>query len=154
MLSQRLFAPYMSFANLDDPETPWAVKVNDLMWGLSLLFHLSRPLPLRFPVACYSMSLLLLEAVGYWEVGDAGIGEDAHTALKIFYATDGAARTVPVFEAFLCQSVGGKSYPDRLWQRYKQAKRHALGHIDLGYMAWKSCTPSWVITKECAACPA
>eukprot|EP00966_Prymnesium_polylepis_P322268 7378541-Prymnesium_polylepis.2 len=59
---------------------------------------MTRPTPIRFPVSTYSMSLALLEAIGYWETGDAGIGEDAHTALKLFYATDGTARTVPVYE--------------------------------------------------------
>ena len=49
------------------------------------------------------MSLELLETTGYWEVGDAGIGEDTHEALKVFFATDGEVRSVPIYETFRCQ---------------------------------------------------
>lgn len=58
-----------SFTNLDDPSIPYIVKVNDLLWGLSLVMHMTRPTPIRFPVSTYSMSLQLLVAIGYWETG-------------------------------------------------------------------------------------
>ena len=47
---------------------------------------------------------------------------------------------MPVYETFRCQSVTGRSFVDGCWQRYKQAKRHCLGHIDLGYVCWKGWT--------------
>ena len=43
-------------------------------------------------------------------------------------------------QTFRCQSVSGRHFLDGCWQRYKQAKRHCLGHIDLGYSCWKSWT--------------
>ncbi|KAL3921997.1 MAG: hypothetical protein SGPRY_004714 [Prymnesium sp.] len=136
LVTQQMFVPYMAFSNLDDPSVPYITKVNDLLWGLSLLMHMTRPTPIRFPVSTYSMSLQLLKAVGYWETGDAGIGEDAHTALKVFFATDGEARTVPIYEAFRCQDSVSRLVRS-------QAKRHALGHIDFGYGLWKAWnTPS------------
>ena len=106
------------------------VRLVDAAWSFFLLYQLARPLQVRMPVACYSMSLALLERIGYWEVGECGIGEDAHTALKAFWATGGEARrrrrrstrspspastprhlhapqagTTPIFERFECQTV-------------------------------------------------
>ena len=35
--------------------------MNDLLWGLTLVMHMTRPTPIRFPVSTYTMSLELLE---------------------------------------------------------------------------------------------
>ena len=91
-VSCRIFAPYMTFCNADEETIPWMVRLVDAAWSFFLLYQLARPLQVRMPVACYSMSLALLERIGYWEVGECGIGEDAHTALKAFWATGGEAR--------------------------------------------------------------
>ena len=90
-VSCRIFAPYMTFCNADEETIPWMVRLVDAAWSFFLLYQLARPLQVRMPVACYSMSLALLERIGYWEVGECGIGEDAHTALKAFWATGGEA---------------------------------------------------------------
>jgi len=136
--TMQIFTPYMSFSNVDDPDISLVVAATDLIWGMAQVYNITRATPIRFMVSTYSMSLELLERTGYWETGDAGIGEDTHTALKLFYATDGEARTMPVYETFRCQCLYGGGFVESCRQRYKQASRHALGHIDMGYMLWKN----------------
>ncbi|KAL3900040.1 MAG: hypothetical protein SGPRY_012533, partial [Prymnesium sp.] len=150
----QLFTPYMSFCNVDDRAISSVVAATDLIWGMTQIFHITRATPIRFAVSTYSLSLHLLERTGYatavhirrpglfmyWEVGDAGIGEDTHEALKVFFATNGEARTVPVYETFRCQCLHGEGFVNSCKQRYQQAARHALGHIDMGYTLHKCWT--------------
>lgn len=92
---------------------PIASSFRRISAHLSLqVYNITRATPIRFMVSTYSMSLELLERTGFWETGDAGIGEDTHTALKLFYATDGEARTVPVYETFRCQCLYGDGFVD------------------------------------------
>jgi len=144
-VTRTIFTPYMSFVNVDSAEISMAVATTDLVWGMTQMFHITRATPIRFAVSTYSLSLDLLESTGYWEVGDAGIGEDTHEALKVFFATAGEARTMPIYETFRCQCLhsegdGVSGFIESVRQRYKQAARHALGHIDIGYTLYKCWT--------------
>ncbi|KAL1523497.1 hypothetical protein AB1Y20_018435 [Prymnesium parvum] len=139
-VNRQIFTPYMSFCNVDDRQIASIVAATDLTWGMTQIFHITRATPIRFAVSTYSLSLELLEFTGYWEVGDVGIGEDTHEALKVFFATDGEARTVPIYETFRCQCLSGNGFIDSCRQRYAQAARHALGHIDIGYTLHKCWT--------------
>ena len=131
-----IFSPYRACTPSAAP--PALIASFDRLCSCAHLYGLARAAPLRFPSSCYSVSLTALDAVGMWDRGDAGIGADTHLALRLFFDTHGAARIVPIYEAYWRRSVpSAPSACGAMRYRFHQAVWDALGHVDLGYTLWR-----------------
>jgi len=85
-----MFVPPIVF-DRNSQEVPALVRSADVLWafaGISGLLSNIRP-----PTSVYSLSLNLVQAVGFWDAGPDAIGEDLHMYIKCFYATRGNIET-------------------------------------------------------------
>lgn len=114
-------------------QVPAAVRMADITWAAMVMSNLSNSDGLCVPCSNYSLSLILAERVGYWDVDADAIGEDMHMWLKCFFKTDGHARTAPIYVPINLTNVQCDGYMANLNARYVQAKRHFQGVADLGY---------------------
>jgi hypothetical protein len=107
--------------------------MTDITWAALVMSNLSHSDGLCVPCSNYSLSFILAERVGYWDVDADAIGEDMHMWLKCFFKTDGHARTAPIFVPINLTNVQCEGYAANIYARYVQAKRHFQGVADLGY---------------------
>lgn len=114
-------------------EVPASVRMADITWAAMVMSNLSNSDGLCVPCSNYSLSFILAERVGYWDVDADAIGEDMHMWLKCFFKTDGHARTVPIYVPINLTNVQCEGYLANINARYVQAKRHFQGVADLGY---------------------
>ncbi|RUP51435.1 hypothetical protein BC936DRAFT_148153 [Jimgerdemannia flammicorona] len=114
-------------------EVPAAVRVTDTTWSIMVMQNLSNSRGLSFPCSTYSLSMVLAERVGYWDVDADSVGEDMHMWLKCFFKTEGAARTVPIFVPINLTNVQTTGYVSNMYARYVQATRHMNGVADVAY---------------------
>ncbi|CAK0839903.1 unnamed protein product, partial [Prorocentrum cordatum] len=123
-------APILHFKNYRDQ--PALVKLASLVASQHELANLADPNATRVPYSTYSLSAVLAERVGGWD-GDF-ISEDWHMALKCFFATAGRLRVTPIFLPVMNYAPVGDTYWKTIDERFKQAKRHALGFSEMIYM--------------------
>ncbi|RUP44072.1 glycosyl transferase family group 2-domain-containing protein [Jimgerdemannia flammicorona] len=114
-------------------DVPAAVRVTDTTWSIMVMQNLSNSRGLAFPCSTYSLSMVLAERVGYWDVDADSVGEDMHMWLKCFFKTDGLARSVPIFVPINLTNVQTTGYVSNLYARYVQATRHMNGVADVTY---------------------
>jgi len=93
----------------------------------------------------YSLSLKLLDDVGYWDVDV--IPEDYRIFFKTFFAKDGKIDVDPIFLAVYADAAESKGYFKSLINLYEQEKRWAWGVSDDAYIIKKWLThthiPFW-----------
>jgi len=82
-------------------------------------------------ISTYSMSLWLLESVGYWDVDI--IPEDWHLFLQAFFKHGQKVQTVPIYLLCTRDGVRGKNWRDTFKSRYEQERRWAWGVSDIPY---------------------
>jgi len=124
-----LCAPFHFFIR-NAHEVPAAVRMTDVIWSMMVFQNLSNPTGAVFPCSTYSMTLDLVEEVGFWDPGPEAIGEDMHMFIKAFQRCN--VRGVPIYIPVLNTNIQtGKSYFHDLWARFGQATRHHLGVADL-----------------------
>lgn len=82
-------------------------------------------------ISTYSMSLWLLEEVGYWDVDI--IPEDWHIYLQAFFKFGSKVQTKPIYLVTTRDGVRGKGFFDTLKTRYEQERRWAWGVSDIPY---------------------
>ncbi|EIE83143.1 hypothetical protein RO3G_07848 [Rhizopus delemar RA 99-880] len=121
------------FFSRNSHQVPAAVRMTDITWATLVMSNLSNSDGLCVPCSNYSLSFILAERVGYWDVDADAIGEDMHMWLKCFFKTDGYARTAPIYVPINLTNVQCDGYVANLHARYVQAKRHFQGVADLGY---------------------
>ncbi|RUS13524.1 glycosyl transferase family group 2-domain-containing protein [Endogone sp. FLAS-F59071] len=114
-------------------DVPAAVRVTDTTWSIMVMQNLSNSRGLAFPCSTYSLSMVLAERVGYWDVDADSVGEDLHMWLKCFFKTDGVSRTVPIFVPINLTNVQTSGYVSNIYARYVQASRHMNGVADVAY---------------------
>ncbi|RUS13994.1 glycosyl transferase family group 2-domain-containing protein [Endogone sp. FLAS-F59071] len=114
-------------------DVPAAVRVTDTTWSIMVMQNLSNSRGINFPCSNYSLSMVLAERVGYWDVDADAVGEDLHMWLKCFFKTDGAARTVPIYVPINLTNVQTTGYVSNIYARYIQATRHMNGVADVAY---------------------
>ncbi len=95
------------------------------------LAYLSAPGWIPLPMSSYSLSLRLLDGVGYWD-GDV-IADEWHMFIKAFFQRDGQVRLERVYLPFTADATGGDSLWESLKNRYQQSVRHAWGSKEVGY---------------------
>ena len=93
----------------------------------------------------YSLSLKLLDEVGYWDVDV--IPEDFRIFFKSFFAKDGKIEVEPIFLPIFADAAESTSYIKSLANFYEQEKRWAWGVSDDAYIIKKWLThthiPFW-----------
>ncbi|KAG2206766.1 hypothetical protein INT47_003708 [Mucor saturninus] len=114
-------------------QVPACVRMADITWAAMVMSNLSNSSGLCVPCSNYTLSFILAERVGYWDVDADAIGEDMHMWLKCFFKTDGHARTAPIYVPINLTNVQCEGYLANVNARYVQAKRHFQGVADLGY---------------------
>lgn len=82
-------------------------------------------------ISSYSMSLWLLEEIGYWDVDI--IPEDWHVFLQAFFTFGEKVKTIPLFTPISGDPVHTTSFWSTIKNRYEQEKRWAWGVTDIPY---------------------
>ena len=82
-------------------------------------------------ISTYSMSLWLLESVGYWDTDI--IPEDWHIFLQAFFKHGGIVQTKPIYLITTRDGVWGENIVAAFKNRYEQEKRWAWGVSDVPY---------------------
>jgi hypothetical protein len=89
----------------------------------------------KFPYSTYSISLKLLEDVGYWD--PTVITEDVNIFMRSFFRKGGQV----FIERIYLPTRGNPTYGANLWQAmrifYAQKVRHAWGGTEIGYLLQK-----------------
>ena len=94
---------------------PGCTRLFDLCWAASMLCSLEQGeggavgegggvgrgggrarqcTPVKFPASTYSLSLLTLREMNFWETSHIGVGVDHHTALQLYFTFENQARYV------------------------------------------------------------
>ncbi len=94
-----IFQPPQIFTrnNLDVPIT---TRVYDLMHAFSHCTNLYSIFDFTFALSNYTISYNLIKSVGFWDTCADAIGEYFHTCQKIFWKTNGEAKTIPIYVPF------------------------------------------------------
>ena len=101
------------------------------------LAYLAAPRWEALPMASYSLSLRLLEQIGFWE-GDA-VADDWHIFVQAYTARGGAVRVQPIFLPFHVHATDGATLWATLRARYRQTLRHAWGAKEIGTLLARWC---------------
>ncbi|MBN2471494.1 MAG: glycosyltransferase [Anaerolineae bacterium] len=95
------------------------------------LVYLSAPGWIPLPMSSYTLSLRLLDGVGYWD-GDV-IADEWHMFIKAFFQRSGEVKLERVYLPFSGEATSGNGFFDSLKNRYQQSLRHAWGSKEVGY---------------------
>lgn len=95
------------------------------------LAYLTAPWWRKLPMSSYSLSLRLLDDVGYWDTDV--IADDWHMAIKSHFGHAGKQSVQPVFLPFLASATPGRTAWQAVCERYHQTFRHAWGAKEIGY---------------------
>lgn len=122
------WAPVLLYSNYW--EVPLPVRIQSTISSIVRLSTLARPDTL-IQVSTYSMSLNLLEKIGYWDTDI--IPEDWHIFLQAFFTLGEKVKTIPVYLIISRDAVFGKTFIATMRNRYEQEKRWAWGITDVPY---------------------
>ena len=95
------------------------------------LVYLSAPGWIALPMSSYTLSLRLLDGVGYWD-GDV-IADEWHMFIKAFFQRSGEVKLERVYLPFSGEATSGNGFLDSVKNRYQQSLRHAWGSKEVGY---------------------
>lgn len=143
------YVAYLTTSYLKDPENIyhfyWApVLLYNNYWKLNFFIRMqttvSSILRLAFlsekynliQISTYSMSLWLLEEVGYWDTDI--IPEDWHIFLQAFFKFGNKVKTMPIYLITTRDGVRGNNFMETMRNRYEQEKRWAWGVSDIPYV--------------------
>jgi hypothetical protein len=126
-------------------EVPAPIRLVSVLSNVNFLADLTKPHGLVFPQSTYSFSLRMCDEVGYWD--EDVIPEDWHMFLKCFFHFGGEVSTDVIYLPTGSDAVQSPTYFGSLVSRYKQAKRHAWGAVDIPY-AWQQALAHPEIPRE------
>lgn len=123
-------APLFMYNNIH--RVPLLIRVPSIIGGIYFLSILQKYSKRFLNFSTYSLSLKLLDEVGYWDLDV--IPEDAHLFYKCFFASGGKTEVIPLFLPITMDAAESSSR----WQAYKnsyaQNKRWAWGVVDIPYV--------------------
>lgn len=122
------WAPVLLYSNFWD--VPLPIRLQATISSIVRLASLSRPDSL-IQVSTYSLSLLMLEKIGYWDTDI--IPEDWHIFLQAFFTLGEKVKTVPIYLIVSRDAVKSKTLLGTFISRYEQEKRWAWGITDIPY---------------------
>ena len=75
-----------------------------------------------YPLSNYSLHFSLAKKIGWWDTCPDAIGEDFHTAQKVYWKTDGTVKMRPIYVCFNQVNIStGNGYWADLKARFWQA---------------------------------
>jgi len=95
------------------------------------LAYLAAPWWQALPMSSYSMSLRLLDSIGYWDADV--IADEWHMYIKSYFQRDGDIRLQPILLPFYASATTGDTLLQAIKERYLQTLRHAWGAKEIGY---------------------
>lgn len=110
---------------------PFLTRIPNIVGSINNLAVLSKPRTRIMNYSTYSLSLKLLDFVGYWDTDV--IPEDWHLNLKAYFATDGKIEVVPLFLPSYLDAAESTSRWKAYKNYYEQVKRWAWGAVDIPY---------------------
>ncbi len=126
------WAPVLLYSNFW--EVPIPIRLQATINSIVRLAFLSRSDSL-IQVSTYSLSLLMLEKIGYWDTDI--IPEDWHIFLQAFFTLGEKVKTIPLFLIVSRDAVKSKTLFGTFVSRYEQEKRWAWGITDIPYAIHK-----------------
>jgi len=110
---------------------PAFIKIVSTQSNILHLSFIQEPDNLFLNYSTYSLSLKMLDRVGYWDTDI--IPEDWHIFLQCFFHEIGKVEVVPIFLPTSIDAPESTTYVSSLINRYQQCKRHAWGASDIPY---------------------
>ena len=84
--------------------------------------------------ANYTLSYNFIKEVGFWDKNAEALGEDMHTLSKLFWKTEGRARSIPIYTSFNQLNLEqADSYISNVVGKWQQALRHSYGIHEVSY---------------------
>ncbi len=123
-------APMFYYNNLWRVPTP--VRFMAFITHALVLQQLANPLAKPLPISTYSLSLKMLDEIGYWDPDV--ISEDWHIYLQAFFARDGAVSLRRIFLPISADMPDGDTRWQALMNTYHQSVRHSWGAEDIGFV--------------------
>ncbi len=122
-------SPIFWYNNLN--RVPLPIRLIGILGNINYVSHVQDFDQLYFNYSTYSLSLKLLDEIGYWDRDI--IPEDWHLFLQAFFAKRGQVSVQPIFLPTSIDAPEGKTSWQALKNRYFQCQRHAWGVTDLPY---------------------
>lgn len=110
---------------------PFLTRVPNIVGSINNLAVLSKPRTRIMNYSTYSLSLKLLDFVGYWDTDV--IPEDWHLNFKAYFKTQGNIEVVPLFLPSYLDAAESTSRWKAYRNYYEQVKRWAWGAVDIPY---------------------
>jgi cellulose synthase/poly-beta-1,6-N-acetylglucosamine synthase-like glycosyltransferase len=133
------WAPVLLYSNFW--EVPLPIRLQATISSIMRLSLLSRPETL-IHVSTYSLSLTMLEKIGYWDTDI--VPEDWHIFLQAFFNLGENVKTLPIYLTVSRDAVNHSTYIGALRSRYEQEKRWAWGVTDVPYALYKFFTTPYI----------
>lgn len=133
------WAPVLLYSNFWEVALP--VRLQATISSIVRLAGLARPDSL-IQVSTYSMSLLMLEKIGYWDADI--VPEDWHIFLQAFFTLGEKVKTIPIYLIVSRDAVRAKTLLGTFVSRYEQEKRWAWGITDIPYAVHKFFTSTQI----------
>jgi hypothetical protein len=109
------------------------------------LAYLAAPWWSALPMSSYSLSMRLIDSVGYWDPDV--IADEWHMYIKSYFQRNGDVSLQPIFLPFYASATTGDGVWQAIKERYLQTLRHAWGAKEIGYtvaqMNENPQTPFW-----------
>ncbi|MFH1602075.1 MAG: hypothetical protein ABIB61_03915 [Candidatus Shapirobacteria bacterium] len=112
-------------------KVPAPIRIVGILGNVSHIADIQQPDGIFFNYSAYSLSLALLDDIGYWDTDI--IPEDWHIFLQAFFAKQGQVTVEPMFIPTSIDAPEGKTFFEALKNRYLQCQRHAWGATDIPY---------------------
>ncbi len=123
-------APLFMYNNIQ--RVPLLIRVPSTISGIYFLSILQKYSKRFLNFSTYSLSLRLLDEVGYWDLDV--IPEDAHLYYKCYFAKGGDIAIVPLFVPVTIDAAESTSRWAAYKNSYQQNKRWAWGVVDIPYV--------------------
>ncbi|MCL4397850.1 glycosyltransferase family 2 protein [Patescibacteria group bacterium] len=123
-------APLFMYNNIS--RVPLLIRFPAIISGVYFLSILQKYSKRFLNFSTYSLSLKLLDSVGYWDLDV--IPEDAHLYYKCYFANKGNITVVPIFLPITIDAAESSSRWQTYKNSYQQNKRWAWGVVDIPYV--------------------
>jgi len=118
-------------------EVPGVCSSRYTFLSLARLAEMGCPVSTPFPLAIYSLSLVLAKKAAFWD--PTVIPEDWHMYFRCQFADQGQVTATRLMMLVGTECVEGKDYVDSVKECYDQSVRWQWGAVDVGYLMVQAC---------------